>query len=235
MVVTAVLAVLIAIWLPRLAGMRPPCGHPGFCGNNLKQIGLSFRQWALDNGDKLPMRVSTNEGGTKELVASGNSCAIFEVLSNELNTPKILVCPDEPSPGRISATFFGRGPTPCPPGQLPLTKDHLSYFVGVDAASDVPQMILAGDDHLALGNRELGAGLVDLGTNNSLAWTSRRHKGQGFILLADGSVLNLNSAQLRASFAATGAVTNRVAMPGPPKVVGRNVRGHRTWWCQPCR
>lgn len=43
------------------------------CINNLKQFGLAVRVWALDNGDRNPPDVLS--------------------MSNELSTPKILVCP----------------------------------------------------------------------------------------------------------------------------------------------
>jgi len=33
------------------------------CVNNLKQIGLSFRIWEGDNGDKFPMQVPSQKGG----------------------------------------------------------------------------------------------------------------------------------------------------------------------------
>ncbi len=47
------------------------------CISNLKQIGLAARMWANDNGDGLPSN--------------------FLTMSNELNTPKILVCPADTS------------------------------------------------------------------------------------------------------------------------------------------
>jgi hypothetical protein len=71
------------------------------CVNNLKQIGLTFRLWAQDNDDLFPFAVSTNNGGTRELcarVAGGadrNAFHHFLVMSNELGTPKILVCPSD--------------------------------------------------------------------------------------------------------------------------------------------
>jgi hypothetical protein len=43
------------------------------CVNNLKQFGLAVRVWALDNNDSNPPNVLS--------------------MSNELSTPKILVCP----------------------------------------------------------------------------------------------------------------------------------------------
>ena len=73
------------------------------CVNNMKQIGLAARIWAGDHNDKFPFNVSTNNGGTLELCerdADGydrNAARHFQVMSNELNTPKILVCPDDKS------------------------------------------------------------------------------------------------------------------------------------------
>src|SRR5437667_3759111 len=85
------------------------------CDNNLKQVGLAFLSWAIDNGDNFPMSLSTNGvvtndvaslsrrfnrpgppsvvtngPGTMELIASGNAFVHFRVLSNELSTPKVL-------------------------------------------------------------------------------------------------------------------------------------------------
>jgi prepilin-type processing-associated H-X9-DG protein len=71
------------------------------CTNNLKQIGLAFRTWAIDNDGKFPFNVSTNAGGTMELCARGsdgfdrNAALHFQVMSNELSTPKLLVCPND--------------------------------------------------------------------------------------------------------------------------------------------
>ena len=63
------------------------------CNCNLKQIGLSFRTWALDHGGTNPMDVPIESGGTREYLASGEVFRHFQVMSNELSTPKILVCP----------------------------------------------------------------------------------------------------------------------------------------------
>jgi hypothetical protein len=71
------------------------------CPNNLKQIGLAFRTWAIDNDGRFPFNVSTNAGGTMEFCARGadgfdsNAAQHFQVMSNELSTPRILVCPKD--------------------------------------------------------------------------------------------------------------------------------------------
>lgn len=82
------------------------------CVNQLKQIGLAFRMWALDHDDKFPFNAGLEAGGTRELCARGsdgfdtNAPVHFQVLSNELNTPKLLVCPKDSS--RQPARDFGR-------------------------------------------------------------------------------------------------------------------------------
>jgi hypothetical protein len=86
------------VWLARRRSER--AAHIS-CVNNLKQIGLSFRQWALDNGDQFPFNVGVANGGTRELSARDtdgferNAACHLLVMSNELNTPKLLVCPKD--------------------------------------------------------------------------------------------------------------------------------------------
>ncbi|MCK6501571.1 MAG: hypothetical protein L6Q38_18990, partial [Nitrospira sp.] len=77
------------------------------CVNGLKQIGVAFRVFATDNGDRYPMNVATNEGGSADFVpttgnADANIWRHFWVMSNELTTPRILICASDS--GRYEAT-----------------------------------------------------------------------------------------------------------------------------------
>src|SRR3954468_20872540 len=102
------------------------------CTNNHKQIGLSYIQWSLDMQDRFPMQVPITNGGTKELVNSGAAWVHLRVMSNELNTPKVLFCTAEKGKDRTSATTFGSLPVQ---DHVPFTNDNnVSYFVGVDAS-----------------------------------------------------------------------------------------------------
>src|SRR5882724_2787082 len=70
LIVIACLGILAALLLTAVARHRATyCGM--YCVNNLKQVGVAFRTWALDNGDKYPPQVSVTNGGTMELVSGG--------------------------------------------------------------------------------------------------------------------------------------------------------------------
>src|SRR5436305_25225 len=86
--------VLVAISLPYIARPRVPVMKIN-CSSNLRQLGLAFRTWALDNNDKLPMDISVTNGGAMELINTGAVFAVFRAMPNELSTPKILICPEE--------------------------------------------------------------------------------------------------------------------------------------------
>jgi hypothetical protein len=93
---------LVAMLLPALAPAEAKSSRIG-CANNMKQIGIAFKTWTLDNGDQFPFNVSTNQGGTLELCSRDsdgydrNSAFHFQVMSNELSTPRILLCPHDSS------------------------------------------------------------------------------------------------------------------------------------------
>ncbi len=200
LVVIAVLVVAVALILPALAKAKRRASKIG-CASCLKQIGISFRLWEGDNHDKYPMAVSVTNGGAMELIATGNVAACFRVMSNELNTPKILLCPEDTS--RVCATNFSTG----------FSNANISYFVNPDAVEAHPQMILDGDDNLTVGGVRVRPGILNFQTNATVGWTKDRHHGAGYLGLADGSVQQLTTDGLRQALQQTGAATNRLAIP----------------------
>jgi prepilin-type processing-associated H-X9-DG protein len=215
LIVIAVVAILAAILLPALAKPHG-YGRQGIaCVNNLKQIGLAFKLWANDNSGKYPMQVSVTNEGTMELIKDGDVFVHFLVMSNELSTPKVLICPQETDPAKKYATSFGQSSSADPSGSVPFLSDNnLSYFVGTDAEDSVTsRRLLSGDWNLAIGGVPVKHGLYEIRTNAPVSWTGSGHGHQGNIGLADGSVQPVNASGLRSLLVQSGVATNRLAIP----------------------
>jgi len=207
MITIVVLVVLALLLLP--AHHKPVSAKRITCTNNLRQIGLCYRQWAIDNADRFPMAVSVTNGGAMEAVTLGNLALIFQVMSNELITPKILFCPADQR--RVPATTFAN-----PTVKRAVTfqgNANLSYFVGLDSDETTPQMMLSGDDNLLVSGAAVKPGILSLWTNTPVAWSEKRHEKQGNVGLADGSVLGWSTSKLADGLRNTGMATNRLVVP----------------------
>ena len=171
------------------------------CNCNLKQVGLAFRVWAGDHKEKYPTQVSITNGGVMELNVKGDVFPVFQVMSNELNTPYILVCPEDSTrfPAKSFATNFD--------------DSKISYFVGLDASDSMPQMFLTGDRNLATNGVSVLRGILELTTNQIAGWTQEIHKNQGNVGMADGSVQGFSNRALNEALQNTGVTTNRLAIP----------------------
>jgi prepilin-type N-terminal cleavage/methylation domain-containing protein/prepilin-type processing-associated H-X9-DG protein len=262
LVVIAIIAILAAMLLPALARAKARAQRIN-CVNNLKQVGVSFRTWALDNGDQYPTRVPLINAGASDDIgyrvlgpggANGNSAAspatrgvmrVFQVMSNELSTPKILMCPAEQDSPRQAASTFSPTINGATANTVPFTNDcNVSYFIGVDAVDTFPQMLLDGDHNIGssttanpppnalqwgVANQSFS---VSLGTNFSPnagpGFTDQIHSKQGNIGLADGSVQQFSRTRLqealRNSSDAGATPAAGTTWPRPPGVLmGDNV------------
>ena len=201
-----VLVIVATLWLLAAVALAVS-GSPGdaqrkICVNNLKQIADAFRTWAGDNGDRYPAQVPDNHGGAMEEAVRGDVAPVFQVMSNELSTPRILVCPADI--GRFTANNF----------VTDFNNSHVSNFIAVDTGDDrYSQRLLSGDSSLAVGGVSVKSGLAELSTNAVVSWTPKRHFGEGNIDLADGSVWQTDNKSLAQKLCQTGLATNRLAIP----------------------
>jgi prepilin-type N-terminal cleavage/methylation domain-containing protein/prepilin-type processing-associated H-X9-DG protein len=222
LVVIAIIAILAALLLPALARAKAKAQRIS-CANNLKQVGLAMRTFAIDNDGNMPMSLGGAAGGASEDIGvrtvantqtgSRGTCKMFLACSNELSTPKILFCPSEyETQSRQAATSFAPVNTGNVASTIPYTNDlNISYFLGVDAQETQPQMFLTGDHNLGgnanppttayLAAPSTGTPFVSLGTNFTAnqgpAWMDNMHSKQGNVGLADGSVQGFSRSRLQ--------------------------------------
>ena len=159
LVVIAIIAILAALLMPALAKAQLAAKRAQ-CLNNLKQVGLAFKVWENDHGNKYPTAVSTARWGSMETIGStlgGYNKAnysvanVFLVMSNDLVNPKILACPAD-----LSKTSMPGDSRNGPTGPLlkaatswsNFSAHNLSYFVEGNASDTYPQMILIGDRNI---------------------------------------------------------------------------------------
>lgn len=171
------------------------------------------------------MTVATLEGGaaTQVTAATGNPNqaihTVFQCLSNELNTPKVLVCPSD---SRTAASSFAH--TTPPAGQTAFGYTNVSYFIGLDALDTYPQMFLAGDRNIGTlagttvtpytGLRVLGTNLPNGSVAGAGAWSDAQHQKSGNVGLADGSVQGFTVSKLRDGLRNSGDPTSTSAATG---------------------
>jgi len=208
LVVMTIIILLAAFLLPAL-GRAGAKGRQVHCLGNLKQIGAASHLFANDHGDRFPMQVSTNDGGALEFNQFAPDAAglftwsfrNFQVLSNELVTPKLLVCRAD---HRAAASSFAS-----------LTDRQVSYFAGRHAEPRLPDSVLAGDDNLTNATAAPSTTTVTP-AEISFGWTRARHDQRGNVLFADGRVELRRSLALRrgAGFPVTGP--SRGATPPRP-------------------
>jgi len=233
LVVIAIIAILAAMLLPALARAKARAQRIN-CVNNLKQVGLAFRTFALDNQDQYPMSASGLGITASWLTDAQREYVYFQVMSNELSTPKILICPSEVDSGRIPATTFAQ--TAVSP-QIPFgalaagtvswgggTSSNISYALGIDCSEQFPNMLLTTDHNMGTGNPPtvMYRTAVALGTNpptsGDIGWMDNMHQKNGNAGLADGSVQQLSRTKLQDALRNSGDNTSHTA----PAVPGFN-------------
>ena len=196
LLVIATVVLVAAVLLPMLA---KPKGSPRIpCVSNLKQVGLAFRLWSNDNNDQFP-QVSTNVASSLAWANSPQVFRHFQAMSNELVTPKVLICPSDEK--RTKASDF-----------VNFSNANLSYFIALDADESKPQRLLSGDRNITGGT--LSNGFLRILTSNTLAgWTTTLHNKSGNLGLSDGSTMQASEKYLHRQLELGDLPTVRLAIP----------------------
>jgi hypothetical protein len=197
-------ALLLALLWPGLALTRARA-HQARCLSNLKQIAGGCRLWAHANSGTFPWTAASPDSAP---LGSADWANLYRACSNELGSPRILVCPSDRQK-RIAA------------GWAHLNGDrNISFFAGLDADAARPQTIVAGDRNIHGGGRGLDlAWSREMGQSIDAAWANTIHVNQGEIALADGSAQRTKTPALREQISAalqSGSQTVTFSLPRGP-------------------
>ena len=173
------------------------------CMANLRHIGRAYQLWASDHDDQNPYLLDPNQGGIRGVAVANNIWYQFAWLSNELATPKVLVCPSDTNILRIARDFsFSADGGFLNPAYR---NNAVSYFLSLHAFRDNPHAILAGDRNLqasSTGGACSYSGLSSVSTlqgfgiASTALWSNALHGLQGNVLFNDRDVQTTSSVEL---------------------------------------
>jgi prepilin-type N-terminal cleavage/methylation domain-containing protein len=191
LVVIAIIAILAGLLLPALARTKGKAVRIR-CASNLKQIGVGLWLWADDHGGKYPWQVDQSEGGGMPNGTDNAKVNLqFCIASNELVTPKLLLCPADT-------------PRNWPTNFVSCDSSNVSYDLGDDADQRKPKNFLSTDrslsgfDYSGLHDNTACYTINALTGGRKALWdrTVCHRSNAGNLVLGDGSVQRLNDSGL---------------------------------------
>ena len=204
--IVALLFVLAAFFLPTLTDRGSRKNYGVQCINNQKQIGIGFLIFATDHEQEFPWHRSTTNGGTLELLSTGQVAPHFQTLSNYLQKATFFVCPTDKSRS-ASSNYAG------------LTRRTISYFINADATITNSQVttVLTGDRNLQANGLPVPPGLFTFQPGLEMSWTRELHSNPqviwGNVGFADGHVEDIRNNKLTPVLAGSAPGSSRLVVP----------------------
>jgi hypothetical protein len=140
-----------------------------------------------DNEHHFPWKVDWIEGGSMN---GPEWIDHFRACSNELATPKVLLCPSQKDKTLAPDWFNIAG------------YDNVSYFAGLTAADENSQSLLSGDSNILGGGGGADPYWVGLQSIDGF-WENNVHVKRGHLVLSDGSVRMTTSKNLQEQIASS--------------------------------
>ena len=228
LVVIAIIGILASMLLPALGKAKAKANRIK-CVNNQKQLGTAFRVFASDNGDLYPTKCTGNTYIGTSFVAPGvigtaaAAWQVYQSMWNELQTPKVLLCPSDRSRATQNRTTDFNGLAGAPGGitanslgwaTAPINQNiSTSYAANTQADEARPIGVLTVDRNIAVSSIAGASTAVSLtnqritvgaaGTPPTYFWVGGAanaiHDLQGNLTFADGSVQQATATVLQTS------------------------------------
>lgn len=195
LVIAAVLAALIGIFI-RPAGLADTRRARAACMENLKNIGLAARIFAVDHDNLMPGQVLLSRTPQPSQITIAD---YYRTFSNNLaGVP--LWCPSE------------KRSRP-EPSQANVESSNTSYFASLTASMTNAASFQAGDRNLLIDALPAQSGLSIMTRDKNIAWSHEIHNGMGNILASDGSVQIFRTEALRKGYESDRVGTNLWLFP----------------------
>ena len=236
LVVIAIIGILASMLLPALGKAKAKANRIK-CVNNQKQVGTAFRVFASDNGDLYPVQCTGNSyiGTASAPVLLGTAALtwqVFQAMWNELQTPKVLLCPSDRTRATNSRTtdFAGQAGAPNVPAAGATStlatagnqNASVSYAANHNADEARPLGLLVVDRNVGISTSANASTAASYVTSTAIArssvtsaaiaatvfWTGAPanaiHDLQGNLAYADGSVQQATATVLQTSMSNAG-------------------------------